>query len=445
MATHGRMAATLFALLCGGSEASTSPSLPPLSPGTVAYSPSPSLPPPSSPPPPTPSSPPPLSPGKSTGNSACPCLTSAQRTAVTGWSRAKFENADGTTKVTLAGIDYSYPADYGTNVCEAHDAGQDPYCSKADPPDWCADQWCYIDAASCSYPVLSSSYFPGAALKYSYRTCGEQNSFDAWFGANAASDGSHTITDLANLMNDYLKDIVSTLELNQREVASTDATCEAESSCPCTTCKAKGEDPVWKQSIDAQKVTIGLGNSVDEQSAAAKQDVCLASIVADSFTRNAAKEANMSRIGYEYYGSQAIGSYTQWPGLHWCLGDYDPRFRPWYATAASGPKDVVIVIDSSGSMAAGRMDMAIAAATKVIKTLTASDYVSVVDFASNAVAYSDQLVPADDANLQAIEAWIKEMSASGTTNCNAAFAKAWDIFRSSDASSGSSSGCNKVP
>merc|ERR1719160_1184836 len=148
MGTHGRMAATLFALLCGGSEASTPPSLPPLSPGTVAYSPSPSL-------PPTPSSPPPLSPGKSTGNPDCPCLTSAQRTAMTGWS--KFENADGTTKVTLAGIDYSYPADYGTNTCEVHDAGRDPYCS--------------------------------------------QNSFDSWFGDNAASDGSHTITDIADLMN----------------------------------------------------------------------------------------------------------------------------------------------------------------------------------------------------------------------------------------------------
>ena len=59
------------------------------------------------------------------GNPDCPCLTSAQRTAMTGWS--KFENADGTTKVSLAGIDYSYPADYGINTCEVHDAGRDPY------------------------------------------------------------------------------------------------------------------------------------------------------------------------------------------------------------------------------------------------------------------------------------------------------------------------------
>ena len=378
------------------------------------------------------------------GNPDCPCLTSAQRTAMTAWS--KFENADGTTKVSLAGIDYSYPADYGINTCEVHDAGRDPYCSKPDPPEWCAERWCYIDEATCSYPVLLSSYFAGAGLKYSYRTCGSQNSFASWFGDNAASDGSHTITDLADLLAGYLKDIVSTLELNQREVSSTDATCVAESSCPCTTCT---HNAAWDKKIDAQQVTIGYPVGVDEQSTAARQDACLASIVADSFTRNAAKEADidMSRVGYEYYGSQTVGSYTGWPGLDWCLeADYDPRFRPWYATAASGPKDVVIVIDTSGSMTSGgRMNMAIDAAKKVIKTLTDSDYVSVVDFATDAFAYADRLVPATADNVQAIEDWIKLMTERGTTNFNAAFAKAWNIFRSSDASSGSSSGCNKVP
>ena len=268
----------------------------------------------------------------SAGNPDCPCLTSAQRSLVTGWSDANFLNADG-TKVTLAGIDYSHPTDYGTDACAAHDAGQQPYCSKANPPGWCTDLWCYIDTSNCSYPVLSSSYFPGAELKYSYATCGAENSFASWFGDNAASDGSHAITDIADLLTGYLKDIVSTLELNQKEVSGTGATCEADSTCPCTTCT---DNTVWQTKIDAQKVTIGLRSETDAQSADAKEDVCLASIVADTFTRIAAKEADMSRIGYEYYGSHSIGSFTGWPGLDWCLGDYDARFRPWYAAAASG-------------------------------------------------------------------------------------------------------------
>ena len=53
---------------------------------------------------------------------------------------------------------------------------------------------------------------------------------------------------------------------------------------------------------------------------------------------------------------------------------YDPRFRSWYVAAASGPKDVVIVIDVSGSMGInGRMGIAQAAAKKVLDTFTESD------------------------------------------------------------------------
>jgi hypothetical protein len=39
-------------------------------------------------------------------------------------------------------------------------------------------------------------------------------------------------------------------------------------------------------------------------------------------------------------------------------GDYDPRIRPWYVSASSGPKDIVFVLDTSGSMSEyGRMDV----------------------------------------------------------------------------------------
>ena len=55
-------------------------------------------------------------------------------------------------------------------------------------------------------------------------------------------------------------------------------------------------------------------------------------------------------VGYEYAAFQALGNYVQWPATQWCTSSYDPRFRPWYVSAASGPKDIVIVLDVSGSM-----------------------------------------------------------------------------------------------
>ena len=30
--------------------------------------------------------------------------------------------------------------------------------------------------------------------------------------------------------------------------------------------------------------------------------------------------------------------------------NYDPRVRPWYVAASTGPKDVVLILDTSGSM-----------------------------------------------------------------------------------------------
>ena len=63
---------------------------------------------------------------------------------------------------------------------------------------------------------------------------------------------------------------------------------------------------------------------------------------------------------------------------------YDPRYRPWYAVGASGPKDVLVVIDTSGSMVGTRISLAREAARYVLDTLTDGDYGGVVTFSSSA-------------------------------------------------------------
>lgn len=84
--------------------------------------------------------------------------------------------------------------------------------------------------------------------------------------------------------------------------------------------------------------------------------------------------------------------------MHDCSPEFDPRFRPWYAVA-SGPKDVIIVIDVSGSMAtAGRMTAAITAATAAIATFTEYDYAAVVKFNSSASSAQTQMIQMTTAN-----------------------------------------------
>ena len=101
--------------------------------------------------------------------------------------------------------------------------------------------------------------------------------------------------------------------------------------------------------------------------------------------------AEFPQTAWHFSGFQQTGLYRTWPAIyqcrteHQCSGCSDPRFRGWYAGAASGPKDVVIIIDTSGSMrTSGRMAAAIEAAQWTVNTLSATDYATVVAFASTA-------------------------------------------------------------
>jgi len=361
-------------------------------------------------------------------DASCPCITS--------WATGPYLNSEGGLNVQLYSSMYSYPIDYGLSSCAAHDINLPPYCSADNPPSWCLDSWCYVDASNCAKAYSDAVYFEG--LHYSYFTCGSANSFDSWYGVNAT--GAHPLTDLVGLMHGYVQSISNTLEDSVAEV-STSSACLPPSSCPCTDCAPPS--PAWLATPPATTPPMTLGTAAYHQrpgTPVSATDTCLARILTSSFTRIASKESDPNRIGFEYYGSQDLGNYIQWPGMEDC-SSYDPRYRPWYAAAAAGPKDVVMVMDTSGSMAGNRESMARQAAKLVVETLTDVDYVNIVRFSSGASSYSPILVQATEANKASLVNWItNNIDASGSTNFRDAFSKTWQVI---DATT-TSSGCNKV-
>jgi Mg-chelatase subunit ChlD len=71
---------------------------------------------------------------------------------------------------------------------------------------------------------------------------------------------------------------------------------------------------------------------------------------------------------------------------------YDPRQRPWYVAGSSGTKNLVLILDISGSMNApsgivSRLQLAKDAVTQVVDGLTNSDWVGFISFSSGATAY----------------------------------------------------------
>jgi len=171
--------------------------------------------------------------------------------------------------------------------------------------------------------------------------------------------------------------------------------------------------------------------------------------VQGKFKRVARLEYNdPARMGFLSYGDQSSGVYFSWPGTTFCPTSFDPRFRPWYVSAVSGPKDVVIIIDKSGSMttqsgSSSRWSQAQAAAKEVLGTLTKFDYANIVTFSDSASSFDDTTVlqAVSESKLKEMRDWIDSVVPAGGTNFYAGFQKAFSIL---SASQSATSGCNKV-
>ena len=85
-----------------------------------------------------------------------------------------------------------------------------------------------------------------------------------------------------------------------------------------------------------------------------------------------------------YFGDDSLGLMRLFPGRYTepeNCGVYDPRVRPWYTNSMSPPKDVVILIDISGSMwAHGALDHAVEVARYLIEHFSPTDSFALIAF-----------------------------------------------------------------
>lgn len=99
------------------------------------------------------------------------------------------------------------------------------------------------------------------------------------------------------------------------------------------------------------------------------------------FRRNLAQ---FDHVHHQLYGDH-LGFLRTFPAHKWRIPRnepdlFDARVRPWYIAGTSSPKDVVILIDSSGSMTGLRREIAKGVVFEILDTLTNSDRFSVMRF-----------------------------------------------------------------
>lgn len=151
-----------------------------------------------------------------------------------------------------------------------------------------------------------------------------------------------------------------------------------------------------------------------------------------TFKDNFSKDPTLS---WQFFGS-STGFMRQFPAAKWeqkPVDLYDCRLRSWYIEAATGPKDIVILMDTSGSMTGQRKDIARHVVHNILDTLGTNDFVNMFTFSLEVLdvvpCFNNSLVQANMANIRQLKLEMENMKTGGIANVTAALIHAFDLLR----------------
>ncbi|XP_044198970.1 voltage-dependent calcium channel subunit alpha-2/delta-4 [Thunnus albacares] len=168
----------------------------------------------------------------------------------------------------------------------------------------------------------------------------------------------------------------------------------------------------------------------------------------DVFIDNFQKDPTLT---WQYFGS-ATGFFRLYPGIQWTPDEngvvtFDCRNRNWYIQAATSPKDVVIVVDVSGSMKGLRLTIAKHTINTILDTLGENDFVNIIAY-SDYVRYVEPcfkgtLVQADLDNREHFKLLVEELHVKGEGKVKKAMKESFKILNEA-AAMGQGSLCNQA-
>ncbi|XP_071983991.1 voltage-dependent calcium channel subunit alpha-2/delta-3 isoform X4 [Engystomops pustulosus] len=139
---------------------------------------------------------------------------------------------------------------------------------------------------------------------------------------------------------------------------------------------------------------------------------------------------------WQYFGS-AKGFFRQYPGIKWEPDEngviaFDCRNRKWYIQAATSPKDVVILVDVSGSMKGLRLTIAKQTVSSILDTLGDDDFFNIIAY-NEEIQYVEPclngtLVQADRNNKEHFREHLDKLSAKGIGMLDIALNEAFDLL-----------------
>uniref|UniRef100_A0A8C9Y895 Calcium voltage-gated channel auxiliary subunit alpha2delta 4 n=1 Tax=Sander lucioperca TaxID=283035 RepID=A0A8C9Y895_SANLU len=168
----------------------------------------------------------------------------------------------------------------------------------------------------------------------------------------------------------------------------------------------------------------------------------------DVFISNFQKDPTLT---WQFFGS-STGFFRIYPGIKWTpdangVAAFDCRNRNWYIQAATSPKDIIIMVDISGSMKGLKMTIAKHTINTILDTLGENDFVNVIAY-TDYVRYVEPcfrgtLVQADLDNREHFKLLVESLHVKGEAKIKNAMKESFKIL-SEARTNGQGSMCNQA-
>lgn len=206
-------------------------------------------------------------------------------------------------------------------------------------------------------------------------------------------------------------------------------------------------DPDFRRLVSYNTTAVHIPTDIYEGSNIILNELNWTDALEDVFRKN--KEEDPSLL-WQVFGS-ATGLARYYPASPWIntsnsatkIDLYDVRRRPWYIQGAASPKDMMILVDGSGSVSGLTLRLIQMSVSKMLETLSDDDYVNVIYFNNTAMYAScfQNLVQANVRNKRVLKDAVRKIEAKGTTNYKAGFKLAFDQLAQMNVSRAN---CNKI-
>ncbi|XP_069045633.1 voltage-dependent calcium channel subunit alpha-2/delta-2a isoform X2 [Lepisosteus oculatus] len=189
------------------------------------------------------------------------------------------------------------------------------------------------------------------------------------------------------------------------------------------------DDPNFKNRVNYSYTAVQIPTDIYKGSTVILNELNWTQALEKVFIENRNEDPSLL---WQVFGS-ATGVTRYYPATPWRAPNkidlYDVRRRPWYIQGASSPKDMVIIVDVSGSVSGLTLKLMKTSVTEMLDTLSDDDYVNVASFSEKAkgvVPCFGHLVQANVRNKKVFKEYVQNMTAKGTTDYKSGFHFAFD-------------------